>query len=88
MNTDFLFSLGISITNCHYQNIQTKPVYKRFFERFGTHVATSAIFGGSIKLEDVVITRLLVDPSDDNIRKQTSCVLIVSISTSANKFNF
>ncbi len=52
--------------------LQTKSVYVRFFERFGTHVATSAIFGGSIKLEDVVITRLLVDPSEDNIRKQTS----------------
>eukprot|EP00029_Vermamoeba_vermiformis_P005238 TRINITY_DN1758_c0_g1_i1.p1 TRINITY_DN1758_c0_g1~~TRINITY_DN1758_c0_g1_i1.p1 ORF type:complete len:1349 (+),score=412.75 TRINITY_DN1758_c0_g1_i1:87-4133(+) len=50
----------------------SKAVYVRFFERFGTHVASSAIFGGSIKLEDVVITRLLVDPSNDNIKKQTS----------------
>jgi hypothetical protein len=50
----------------------TKEIYARFFQRFGTHVTISAIFGGSMFLEDKINTRLLVDPSAANIRKQTS----------------
>jgi hypothetical protein len=50
----------------------TKEIYIRFFERFGTHVTMSAIFGGSMFLEDKINTRLMVDPSTANVRKQTS----------------